>query len=83
MMRILFFFILIIDTQTSDTTYCLLFWTHFYCLYSTHADPWQDLKDNYGKGGYERLTQLRQTFPHLKVNNSLTFPRADKIIEME
>ncbi|XP_055315783.1 probable chitinase 2 isoform X3 [Sitodiplosis mosellana] len=31
-------------------------------------DPWQDLKDNYGKGGYERLTQLRQTFPHLKVS---------------
>lgn len=34
-------------------------------------DPWQDLKDDYGKGGYERITNLRQQFPHLKVNNGI------------
>ncbi|XP_031640870.1 probable chitinase 2 isoform X2 [Contarinia nasturtii] len=31
-------------------------------------DPWQDLKDNYGLGGYERITNLRQSHPHLKVS---------------
>lgn len=31
-------------------------------------DPWQDLKDDYGKGGYERITNLRKTYPHLKVS---------------
>ncbi|XP_055686858.1 probable chitinase 2 [Lutzomyia longipalpis] len=30
-------------------------------------DPWQDLKDNYGKGGFEKLTAMRKTHPHLKV----------------
>uniref|UniRef100_A0A1Y9HEQ4 GH18 domain-containing protein n=1 Tax=Anopheles funestus TaxID=62324 RepID=A0A1Y9HEQ4_ANOFN len=30
-------------------------------------DAWQDLKDNYGKGGYEKLTAMRATHPHLKV----------------
>jgi len=30
-------------------------------------DPWQDLKDDYGKGGYEHLTSLKKTHPHLKV----------------
>ncbi|XP_049540566.1 probable chitinase 2 [Anopheles darlingi] len=30
-------------------------------------DPWQDLKEDYGKGGYERLTSMRKTNPHLKV----------------
>lgn len=30
-------------------------------------DPWQDLKDDYGKGGYERITNLKKTNPHLKV----------------
>lgn len=31
------------------------------------SDPWQDLKDNYGKGGYEHLTSLKKNHPHLKV----------------
>ncbi|XP_076268932.1 chitinase 2 [Rhynchophorus ferrugineus] len=31
-------------------------------------DPWQDLKENYGKGGYERITNLRLRYPHLKVS---------------
>ncbi|XP_026480053.1 probable chitinase 2 [Ctenocephalides felis] len=31
-------------------------------------DPWQDLKDDYGKGGYERITALRGRAPHLKVS---------------
>ncbi|KAL7733630.1 hypothetical protein ACLKA6_005082 [Drosophila palustris] len=31
-------------------------------------DPWQDLKEEYGKGGYERLTDLKRTHPHLKVS---------------
>nr|AXX71249.1 chitinase [Bradysia odoriphaga] len=30
-------------------------------------DPWQDLKDDYGKGGYEHLTSLKKNHPHLKV----------------
>uniref|UniRef100_A0A182Q0N9 GH18 domain-containing protein n=1 Tax=Anopheles farauti TaxID=69004 RepID=A0A182Q0N9_9DIPT len=30
-------------------------------------DAWQDLKDNYGKGGYEKLTGMRTAHPHLKV----------------
>ncbi|XP_059613267.1 probable chitinase 2 [Phlebotomus argentipes] len=30
-------------------------------------DPWQDLKDNYGKGGFERLTGMKKINPHLKV----------------
>ncbi|GAB0094588.1 Probable chitinase 2 [Sergentomyia squamirostris] len=30
-------------------------------------DPWQDLKDNYGKGGFEKLTSMKKTNPHLKV----------------
>lgn len=39
------------------------------CSFS-YSDPWQDLKDNYGKGGYERLTNLKRTYPHLKVIKS-------------
>ncbi|KAL9902421.1 chitinase 2 isoform 1-T1 [Glossina fuscipes fuscipes] len=31
-------------------------------------DPWQDLKAEYGKGGYERLTGLKRNYPHLKVS---------------
>ncbi|KAL9700657.1 hypothetical protein quinque_004098 [Culex quinquefasciatus] len=30
-------------------------------------DPWQDLKDNWGKGGYEKLVGMRNANPHLKV----------------
>ncbi|XP_058065750.1 probable chitinase 2 [Anopheles bellator] len=30
-------------------------------------DAWQDLKDNFGKGGYEKLVGLRTANPHLKV----------------
>lgn len=43
-------------------------------------DPWQDLKDNYGKGGYERITNLRQTFPHLKVTISSSYCMWCKIV---
>ncbi|EDV95540.1 probable chitinase 2 [Drosophila grimshawi] len=31
-------------------------------------DPWQDLLEEYGKGGYERLTGLKRSHPHLKVS---------------
>ncbi|XP_023037373.1 probable chitinase 2 [Drosophila willistoni] len=39
----------------------------------THAaikslDPWQDLKEEFGKGGYEQLTGLKRSYPHLKVS---------------
>lgn len=32
------------------------------------ADPWQDLKEEYGKGGYEKMTGLKRSHPHLKVS---------------
>nr|XP_023030252.1 probable chitinase 2 [Leptinotarsa decemlineata] len=31
-------------------------------------DPWQDLTENYGKGGYQRITALKRDYPHLKVS---------------
>lgn len=31
-------------------------------------DPWQDLKDDWGKGGFERITKMREIYPHLKVS---------------
>lgn len=31
-------------------------------------DPWQDLSENYGKGGYNRITKLKDRYPHLKVS---------------
>lgn len=31
------------------------------------ADPWQDLEDNGGKGGFKRLTDFKKTHRHLKV----------------
>lgn len=31
-------------------------------------DPWQDLTDNYGKGGYNKMTSLRTLYPHLKIS---------------
>ncbi|CAG9764757.1 unnamed protein product [Ceutorhynchus assimilis] len=31
-------------------------------------DPWQDLTENYGKGGYQRITTLKLRYPHLKVS---------------
>lgn len=31
-------------------------------------DAWQDLTDNYGKGGYQRFTRLKEKYPHLKVS---------------
>lgn len=46
----------------------LVFIKWFVCV-CYRTDPWQDLKDDYGKGGYERITNLRQTNPHLKVIN--------------
>ncbi|KAL3288168.1 hypothetical protein HHI36_002619 [Cryptolaemus montrouzieri] len=30
-------------------------------------DPWQDLTENYGKGGFQRITKLRNSHPHVKV----------------
>lgn len=30
-------------------------------------DPWQDLEDNGGKGGYKKLTSYKVSHPHLKV----------------
>lgn len=30
-------------------------------------DPWQDLEDNYGKGGFKKITAFKKTHPHLKV----------------
>ncbi|CAH0551736.1 unnamed protein product [Brassicogethes aeneus] len=30
-------------------------------------DPWQDLTENYGKGGYQRITALKNKYSHLKV----------------
>ncbi|XP_050296975.1 probable chitinase 2 [Anthonomus grandis grandis] len=30
-------------------------------------DPWQDLTEDYGKGGYQRITNLKLRYPHLKV----------------
>ncbi|XP_077291919.1 putative chitinase 2 isoform X2 [Arctopsyche grandis] len=30
-------------------------------------DPWQDLKDDYGKGGFEKMTNMKVRYPHLKV----------------
>lgn len=30
-------------------------------------DPWQDLPDDFGKDGFNRLTQLKRRNPHLKV----------------
>ncbi|XP_018570991.1 probable chitinase 2 [Anoplophora glabripennis] len=30
-------------------------------------DPWQDLTEDHGKSGYQRITMLRNRYPHLKV----------------
>lgn len=30
-------------------------------------DQWQDLTENYGKGGYSRITSIKRIHPHLKV----------------
>ncbi|KAK9892078.1 hypothetical protein WA026_018279 [Henosepilachna vigintioctopunctata] len=30
-------------------------------------DPWQDLREDYGNKGFERITNLRNTYPHVKV----------------
>lgn len=32
------------------------------------SDPWQDLEENYGKGGYVKMNKFKQTHPHLKVS---------------
>lgn len=31
------------------------------------SDPYNDLREDYGKGGYEKLASLKNTHPHLKV----------------
>lgn len=30
-------------------------------------DPWQDLTEDYGKGGFKRLVMLKNQYPHLKI----------------
>ncbi|KAF2885389.1 hypothetical protein ILUMI_20787 [Ignelater luminosus] len=30
-------------------------------------DPWQDLTEDYGKGGYKRIVDLKNSYPHLRV----------------
>lgn len=37
---------------------------HFFRLI---ADPWQDLEDGGGKGGYKQLTDYKNSHRHLKV----------------
>lgn len=32
------------------------------------SDPWQDLKEDYGKAGFDRITNLKKIYPHLKVS---------------
>lgn len=36
-------------------------------IFNSITDPWQDLEDNYGKGGYVKLNKFKVTHPHLKV----------------
>lgn len=31
-------------------------------------DKWQDLTEDYGKGGYQRITNLKNKYTHLKVS---------------
>lgn len=31
-------------------------------------DPWMDLRDNYGLGGFHKTTSLKASYPHLKVS---------------
>ena len=35
--------------------------------YPMHADPWMDLEDNYGLAGFKKATELKYSYPHLKV----------------
>lgn len=39
----------------------------FKIVFSSFTDPWQDLEDNYGKGGFKKLTSYKNTHKHLKV----------------
>lgn len=32
-----------------------------------YLDAWQDLSEPQGKGGYQRITMLRNRYPHLKI----------------
>lgn len=41
---------------------------HFIIIPIIPKDQWQDLEDNYGKGGFKRMTSLRTRYPHLKVS---------------
>lgn len=36
-------------------------------MYLSITDPWQDLPDDYGKDGFNRITRLKRGNPHLKV----------------
>lgn len=58
--------------ENIDPTLCTHLIYSFAGLNVTHdsiraLDPWQDLNENYGKGGYNRITQLKKRYPHLKV----------------
>lgn len=43
------------------------FCSHSHFLFFLIKDPWQDLEDNGGKGGYKRLTDYKKSHRHLKV----------------
>ena len=32
-----------------------------------YSDPWMDLEDNYGLAGFKKATDLKYSYPHLKV----------------
>lgn len=55
-----------------DPNMCTHLVYSFAGLNTTHdsirsLDPWQDLTEDYGKGGYERIVRLKDRYPHLKV----------------
>ncbi|KAK9759347.1 Glycosyl hydrolases family 18 [Popillia japonica] len=61
------------DIEDLDPSLCTHVIYSFAGLNSTDdtiraLDPWQDLSDDYGKDGYNRLVRLKQEYPHLKVS---------------
>lgn len=58
--------------ENIDPTLCTHLIYSFAGLNITHdairsLDPWQDLTEDYGKGGFNRIVQLKARYPHLKV----------------
>lgn len=43
---------------------CTYYFNNIHIFFS---DPFQDLTEDYGKGGFNRITSLRNKYPHLKV----------------